>query len=58
MMSKGDRAEFSGGEGMGEWKEIVIEDICKKVVSGGTPLTSRKEYQGTSKNRKSLCRFF
>jgi type I restriction enzyme S subunit len=29
---------------MSEWAEVTIESICKKVVSGGTPLTSKKEY--------------
>ena len=29
---------------MEEWKEYKIKDLCHKVYSGGTPLTSRKEY--------------
>ncbi len=29
---------------MKEWKECKIQDICDKVISGGTPLTSNKDY--------------
>jgi type I restriction enzyme, S subunit len=29
---------------MSEWKEYRIGDLCEKVLSGGTPLTSNKEY--------------
>lgn len=29
---------------MSEWTEVPVGDICKRVVSGGTPLTSKKEY--------------
>lgn len=29
---------------MKEWKEYKIGEICSKVASGGTPLTSKKEY--------------
>jgi type I restriction enzyme, S subunit len=29
---------------MNEWKEYKIGELCSKVASGGTPLTSKKEY--------------
>ena len=29
---------------MVEWKEYKVQDVCDKVVSGGTPLTSNKDY--------------
>ena len=29
---------------MSEWAEVTIGDICTRVVSGGTPLTSKHEY--------------
>lgn len=29
---------------MSEWKEYCINDVCLKVTSGGTPLTSKPEY--------------
>jgi type I restriction enzyme, S subunit len=39
-----DRRELDMGEELSEWREVTIEDVCKTVVSGGTPLTSIKEY--------------
>jgi type I restriction enzyme S subunit len=29
---------------MSEWKEYKVNDICSKIVSGGTPLTTKREY--------------
>lgn len=29
---------------MKDWKEYKLEDVCKRIASGGTPLTSKKEY--------------
>ena len=29
---------------MEDWKPYKLEEVCKKVISGGTPLTSKKEY--------------
>ena len=29
---------------MSEWQEVTIDYICKNVFSGGTPLTSKKEF--------------
>lgn len=29
---------------MSEWKETILTDVCKNVVTGGTPLSSMKEY--------------
>lgn len=29
---------------MSEWQTVTIDEICKLVTSGGTPLTSKKEY--------------
>ena len=27
-----------------DWEEVEFEDLCEKIQSGGTPLTSKKEY--------------
>ncbi len=29
-----------------DWKIVKLEEICEKIKSGGTPLTTRKEYYG------------
>ena len=29
---------------MKDWKPYKLEEVCKKITSGGTPLTSKKEF--------------
>jgi type I restriction enzyme, S subunit len=29
---------------MSKWSEVKVKDICEKIISGGTPLRSKKEY--------------
>lgn len=29
---------------MSDWKPYKLEEVCTKIISGGTPLTSKKEY--------------
>ena len=33
-----------GGDGMSEWKKVKLDDICKKVTSGGTPTSTINSY--------------
>ncbi len=35
-MSKGDRDEFSGGEGMSEWNQGVLSEVAE-IVMGQSP---------------------
>ena len=34
------------GEGMSEWKEVRVQDVSRRITSGGTPSTKISEYYG------------